>query len=182
MAQTGWHEVQRDAGSALDLRGAFALDLRYVGQSHEISTPLATWQQPAAPSDTGAELLAAAAAQFHTLHEQYSGHAMPDQPIESVALRLKMIGTTWQPAAWAAFAPEQATRPDSTPQPLATVDALLAADQTQPHATALYRRTDLRPGDRLKGPAIVLQLDTTTIIPHEWDATIDTEENMIVHL
>src|SRR5690606_15829093 len=44
--------------------------------------------------------------------------------------------------------------------------------------TPVYARAELVPGDRLEGPAIVAQLDTTTLVPPGWRADVDGGGNL----
>jgi N-methylhydantoinase A len=115
-----------------------------------------------------AAALTQAVQQFHALHEQYSGHAMPDQPIDVVALRVRLIGATGQQPT--ARLPEAMHA--ETPAPLATVTAYLDSERTEPVDTALYDRAALPPGARIAGPAILLQMDTTTVVPPDWQAVV----------
>jgi len=48
--------------------------------------------------------------------------------------------------------------------------------------TPVYRRPALRPGCRLEGPAILQQMDTTTVLPPEAVATVDTLGNLVVEV
>lgn len=178
LAAQGWADLRGDVESTTALQAVFTLDLRYVGQSHEISTPLATWQQPESIL-THADLIAVAQ-RFHELHQQQSGHAMPDQPIEVVALRLKMVGSTGVPGTWATAQTEEAAAPERSPQPVATVTARLAADTTTSHTTDIYNRVTLQQGDVFAGPAIVVQLDATTVVPLGWRATVDRQANLLL--
>lgn len=143
-----------------------SLDMRYRGQSYELTVPLAT--------PVSAEGLAAAVADFHARHEQRYGYAMADATVEVVTLRLRASG----PGA----------QPDFQRQPLGPADASAAfvgetpvwfrADS--PTGTAAYDRTRLLPGNRFTGPAIVYQFDTTTVIPPGWDARVDGWANLWV--
>lgn len=185
LAAQGRADLQRDAGSAVKLQAIFTLELRYIGQSHEISTPLARWEwsgtdaaarewASAAPGETPAQVLAVAVQRFHSLHQQYGGHAMPERPAEAVSLRLKLVGATGQSAAHEATASlSPPTEPVASPVPLQTVQAALAAETPEQQAAALYDRAALPPGAVLAGPAVLVQLDTTTIVPPGWRATID---------
>jgi len=47
-------------------------------------------------------------------------------------------------------------------------------------ATEIYHRDRLEPGHHVTGPAIVEQLDTTTVIQPEQDATVDEYRNIII--
>ena len=44
----------------------------------------------------------------------------------------------------------------------------------------LLRRADLRPGDRIKGPALIVEDETTTVISPSFDAVIDAREYIVL--
>jgi N-methylhydantoinase A len=178
LARQGWDDLRRDAGSDLPLHAVFALDLRYVGQSHELSTPLAEWSQPDATLEEAD--LREAAARFHQLHEQQSGHAMPEHPIEVVSLRLKMIGATGLHTDLEQPPSAEAPTPTEPPAPRATVQATLAAEDTTPQPTALYERGALAVGQQFAGPAIIVQLDTTTVVPPGWQARVEPSGHLLL--
>ncbi|HWQ14608.1 MAG TPA: hydantoinase/oxoprolinase family protein, partial [Roseiflexaceae bacterium] len=64
--------------------------------------------------------------------------------------------------------------------PRAIVQAALTAEDPALAPAALYDRDDLRPGDALRGPAIVAQLDATTVIPPGWRAAVDADLNLLL--
>ncbi len=177
LAQQATRDMAHDKGggtmTAPDVQAQFTLDLRYVGQSHEIATPLMVWEAmaPAAPD------LEPAAQRFHQLHAQQSGHALPHHPIEAVALRLKAVRVRermrWEGEDHGAEA--------VAPTPPVIVSAALSAETTQPVGTAIYRRETLRPGDTLTAPAIVVQFDSTCVIPPGWSAQVDAHGNLLLH-
>ncbi len=183
LALQGWKDLRHDAGAAYNIRADFTLDLRYRGQSHEISTPLITWTR-ADDQVTGMTidraLLQTVAERFHGLHQQQSGHTLPTHPVEVVALRLKMIGTL-EPVPWATIAASAEDRPSIATtgvveaQPGTATVAIQAA--LDPHSAEmrparLYERAGLHDGDMIAGPAIVTQLDATTVIPPGWSAKV----------
>ncbi len=194
LAAQGWRDLRRDAGEGTPMQAVFTLDLRYAGQSHEITTPLQTWdqalldqlkleqreQKPGAPV-LPASLLEETAQRFHRLHEQYSGHALPGNPVEAVALRLKMVGAAGQYAAWQQTA-SQPPPADAVATPRAVVQAMLDAESTTLAPTSLYDRAALQPGAALAGPAIILQLDATTIVPPGWSAAVDAYGHILLTL
>jgi N-methylhydantoinase A len=53
------------------------------------------------------------------------------------------------------------------------------SDGATTYDTAVYEREKLVPGVSMKGPAIVTQYDTTTVLPPEWQARIDVIGNLI---
>lgn len=136
-----------------------ALDMRYRGQSYELTVPLAT--------PISQESLADAVTGFHALHTQRYGYGMADAAVEVVTLRLRGSG----PGA----------QPEFQRQPLGPTDPSSAFlgekpvwfQPESPTLTATYDRTRLTPGNRFTGPAIVYQFDTTTVIPPGWAGRVD---------
>jgi N-methylhydantoinase A len=146
------------------------LDLRYVGQSYELPTPLDQgWEASPAP-------LADLAERFHTLHERRYGHAMRNRQIEAVTLRVRAVSPRDAPP----FASDDLP-PRATPlAPHAVVNAALTGDTAALEPAPLYERDDLRPGDGIAGPAIIAQLDATTIVPPGWRAVVDADLNLLM--
>jgi N-methylhydantoinase A len=137
-----------------------ALDLRYAGQSYELTVPLA-----------GPDALKAAVAAFHERHRSRYGHAHPDAPVEVVALRTRGI---------------VAADPPALPTEPAT-DAPLAAARLgkrpvwfgeAPVPTPAYDRSALRHGHAFEGPAVVHQYDATLVVPPGWRARVDRWQNV----
>jgi len=54
-------------------------------------------------------------------------------------------------------------------------------DQPGFYRTAIFNRTDLVPGDRFEGPAIVEQMDSTILILPEQTAEVDAYRNLIIY-
>jgi N-methylhydantoinase A len=156
-------------------RVEFSLELRYRGQSHEIDTALCDWPSLDDAAALTAAHLAAAAERFHQLHERRSGHTMRERPIEAVLLRARALSERPELTLEA----ELAVRP-ATLTPRATIRAALTNHSHELQPAQLYDRADLRPGDELHGPAVVAQLDATTIIPPGWAARVDDDLNMIL--
>ncbi len=48
------------------------------------------------------------------------------------------------------------------------------------HATPLFRREHLSPGDQIYGPAIIVESSATTIVEPSWVAVIDEQANIII--
>ena len=62
-----------------------------------------------------------------------------------------------------------------------TAEAVFGVDgKAQGLTAAIVSRPDLRPGDRLAGPAIVEQPDTTIVLPPSWQAVADKAGNLLV--
>jgi len=154
------------------------LDLRYAGQSHELTTPVGGWTvgDGAWMVDASADLLATIAERFHTLHERRYGHAMRGRPVEAVTLRVRAVS----PRDPVTPMPGDLPLRNAPLAPRATVDASLAGDTPDRQPAPLYERDDLRAGDVIEGPAIVAQLDATTVVPAGWRATVDADLNLVL--
>jgi N-methylhydantoinase A len=172
------------AGS--DLRTGLALDLRYMGQSYELTVPLemspgilagmAQELPPELPPELSiamSAVLQAAAAAFHTLHAQRYGYAMAGEPLEAVTLRLHMA----RPGAQIhlPLRPPGGLDPDAARLP----DRAVWFAAGEPLRTPCYRRDRLLPQNRIAGPALVLQYDSTLLLGPGWRAVVDPAGNLI---
>ncbi|MCA2012120.1 hydantoinase/oxoprolinase family protein [Cereibacter sphaeroides] len=146
------------------------LDMRYVGQNYElpveIEAEVSTDGRVVLP---GAEVLKAA---FFETYERNFGHHDPAAPVEIVNARLRVL----------AHLARNDQRQDF-------VAAETAASQVIPvwfgegyRDTRIVERAGLKPGDSFAGPAIVTQMDTTTIVPPDATVRIDEAGNMIMEL
>jgi N-methylhydantoinase A len=154
LAQEGFADAHLEA----------ALDLRYRGQSYELTVPLAL-------PITNATVQGAVDA-FHRVHAQRYGYAMPDEPVTVVTVRVAGRG----PGA----------RPQLPRQPLGDANAVAAIvgeravwfSAAGPVTTLLYDRAKLLAGNRLGGPAVVLQYDATVVITPGWTGRVDELGNL----
>jgi N-methylhydantoinase A len=144
------------------------LDLRYAGQGYELTVPC-----PMPPLTHDDMVLMRR--RFDTLHEQNSGHKAETEPVELVSLRLVSLGLVPQ----AKLSPGKITG--------RKVEAAKTGERKvffgKEHgilATAIYDRKLLEPGHKLFGPAIVEQMDTTTVMQPEQEATVDEYGNIII--
>ncbi len=135
-------------------------DLRYLGQSYELTTP-----------DAGN--LADTLASFHALHEQRFGHSHPEQAVQIVAIRLKAIINPDAPAL-----PEEPY--DSSSAEHALLGERLMTFNAGEYSARLYDRALLRHGNHIAGPALLVQSDCTILLPPGWEGTIDAHGNIDV--
>lgn len=138
-------------------------DLCYEGQGYHLEVPL----------DLDAlDPFERLSRDFLAVHDRVYGYA-PLAPIRFVNLRsvhrvtgLAEIDTDDLPLGNGKAVPRRA--PIILPDRLETVEA------------TIYERTDLSVGAIVKGPAIVEQADTTTLITPGWTGKIDSHGNLIV--
>jgi N-methylhydantoinase A len=138
------------------------LDLRYVGQSTELSV-------------TAPRGIEEAVEAFHARHEQRYGFAARRDPVEVVTVRVTGIGLTPKPRLVASQA--AAAR---APEPRALRERREVFDGTAFVDTPVYARAYLRPGDAFAGPAVVEQYDATTYVAPAWRARVDGYGNLVL--
>ena len=134
------------------------VDLRYVGQGHELTIPL-----PDRPltSDDGVAI----AERFETLYRKIYGIRLDHVDIEITAWSLTLAAPS---APVVPLPPVAGTR---VPAPTGR-RSVLEPGQGRMVTYALYWRADLEPGDRLVGPAIIAEDETSTVVPGSWSAAI----------
>jgi len=151
--------VRRGAGDAplTETRSAF---MRYRGQGHEIAVPLPI--RPYREDD---------AAVFHAAFEQeyrrlYS-RVIPGVEVEVLSWVLLL----------SAPSPAQADTAGPAPQPYMPKPArrrpVFDPDTGEFIDVALYERRDLRPGALIRGPAIIVEDETSTVVSALFEARID---------
>ncbi|MEM1094494.1 MAG: hydantoinase/oxoprolinase family protein [Bacteroidota bacterium] len=134
------------------------LDVRYVGQSYELNVPLA--------DAADGEAIRISAEAFHDAHAQRYGYARRDAPVEVVAVRVRgTIERTAEPLAFAAGAGTVAAAARGTQPIWFTADA--------PQEVPVYDRASLPASTYLSGPVLLVQYDTTILVPPGWVVTSD---------
>ena len=129
--------------------------LRYAGQGYDIPIDL-----PGGPVD-----LANLESAFHVEHERQYGFARRDQRVQLVTIWVSVE----VPIADDQRKPSERTESD-TPMPGSIRPVYLTGNWVD---TPIYSRTGLRPGHRIVGPAIIEQLDSTTLIRPNQNACVD---------
>jgi N-methylhydantoinase A len=144
------------------------LDLRYAGQGYELT--VACPMPPLKPAD-----LKLMRERFDAQHELASGHKAETEPVELVSLRLISYGLVPQ----AKLSPSKATGRKLN-EAKTGVRKVYFGKQHGMLDCQIYTRDLLEPGHRISGPAIVEQLDTTTVIHPEQEAAGDDYRNLII--
>jgi N-methylhydantoinase A len=146
-------------------------DLRYVGQGYELKIAL--------PSGSiGTTELEQIWNSFHGAHKREYGHFFSDNPIEIVNVRVVGVGRL--PKIDKLTAPEGSTLAKArvrSGQCVFRIDGELRSFET-----TFYRRHLLPVGEAFAGPAIVLQKDSTTVIPPGCSAINDPAGNLILKI
>ncbi len=158
----------RDDGIADDvIETEFEIDVRYSGQAFEV--PL-TITLDVLKSDGVQGLLD----RFDAEHLRLFTFNM-DTPHEIVNLRAVALGQALDlPAV-------QLPKGDGNPAAAKMRDHMLWMDGREQDAI-IYDRSKLRQGDIITGPAIVIEMDSTTLIESGCDATVDVVGNILINL
>ena len=147
------------------IRAVASADCRYQGQGYELDVPLP------AIARSGVAGLAAA---FAERHRAMYGHADPREAVEVVTVRLSAFGTLdrHEPAAV-----RRGTRTPPAEARIGERRALLHG-LGRPRRVPVFRRELLRARNVVEGPAIIDQMDSTTVVGPGQRATVDAEGNL----
>lgn len=143
-------------------------DMRYAGQNYELNVPI-----PDLPED-GA-LLEGLIANFNEAYDRLYGYTAPDEGVEIITFRLEAYGVVEKPQ----FAVHKQAGPDAGAAALPSREVYIP-EAREFTMTGIYDRDLLRPGNRIKGTAVIEQMDSTTfVLPGQW-ATVDAYLNLII--
>ena len=157
-------ELEAAGRSALELEGLTAetisfvrkLDLRYIGQSYELTIPAGDGLRE----------------RFHQEHDRTYGFSAPEEPVEVVSLRLTSVGAIRKPPArplaHGGPAEPKETRPVYFAEASGFVDC------------PIYDRYALPAGATFAGPAIVEEFDSTTVVHPGFDVRVDDLGNLVI--
>lgn len=140
-----------------DVRLERSIAMRYLGQWRSMEVVVT--------QDSG---LDAAIEQFHDAHEREYSYRRDDTPVELYRLQLMATG----PAADLRLPEDEPDEDAAMPEPAETRPVWFDG-QDEPQDTPVYARDDLRAGMTFTGPAVIEQLDTTTLIPPGVNAEVD---------
>jgi N-methylhydantoinase B/oxoprolinase/acetone carboxylase alpha subunit len=124
------------------------LGLRYAGQNHELEVTLV-------PGPVDAQLVLGAIEAFHVLHHDVYGYSFPGETLELIHTGVTARGPGARPV------PVRLAE-GPLPAPAEEREARFGGDRL---TTAVYDRDRLPAGAELHGPAIVQELDSTTLVP-----------------
>jgi N-methylhydantoinase A len=133
------------------------IDMRYLGQWRSMSISI--------PSQL--KSLDAGVAKFHEDHGREHNYSRPGAPVEVYRLQIKATGLVRK----AEFA-KLPRRTGHAPTP-ASERMVLFDEHPKQLKTRIFDRTQLAPGDVIEGPAIIEQLDSTTLVPPGIKAEVD---------
>lgn len=147
-------------------------DLRYTGQGYELRVSL----DGLGEGGLNNAAMEAARDRFDDRHAQIHGHAAKEKSVEVVSyrVRVRVDVPKYQPTP---VKPDAgATVPDDARKGARTIyfDGAVGTE------TEVFERSNLPAGARLDGPAVIEQLDATTVVPTGWSVAVDETMNLIL--
>jgi N-methylhydantoinase A len=166
-----FQEMEEEARSLLkaelvrdkSVRFIYSLDMRYVKQYHEVNVKIAR-------EDIEEGSIERIASLFHPEHDRLYGYSLEDQgtPIELITLRLTGIGRTTKPS----FRREDEGGDD--PSGAYKRDRKVYLPQKGVfEAIPVFDGHRLVCGNKVEGPAIIEQVNTTTFVSPEYSVVCD---------
>ncbi len=146
------------------------VDMRYLGQSSELRVRLRN-------AGLDESLVSRLNHDFFAAHERSYGFAVSTEPTEIVNVCLSVLGSV--------------PRPKRREIPAGSASAEAALKQQRPvylipekrfEPTNIYDRYQLKSGNRILGPAIVEEIDSTTLIPSGCLAEVDGYGNLLIEM
>jgi len=157
-------EMTAQANSILDQEGFKGpgreilsfLDIRYKGQSYELTVPYTR------------DFIKT----FHQQHQQLYSYIREDDHCEIVNLRVLAMGRTGKLGI-------SKHRLEPGEAPVYAQKEVYWAGETR--SFDIYRREELRPGNNLTAPAIVVSRDATVVVAPHWQGLVDEYENILLN-
>lgn len=144
------------------------VEMRYAGQSHELAVDF-----PAGEANAGA--LASLRERFHGEHDRSYGHGYPDEPTELVNFRLSALGSIRKPGLREIAV---GAGPAGEARKGMRQVCFDAAGGFVP--TPIYDRGRLGAGHRFDGPAVVEEVDSTTLVLPGYTVAVDRYANLLI--
>jgi N-methylhydantoinase A len=148
------------------------LDMRYVGQSYELPVRVRSLEP-------GVFLPL-----FHRAHKGRYGHSDASRAVEVVNMRVKLVIATLVPSPTrVGRGPSGEGRPYANrekPAPVERREVWFGQGAPRAVETPFFEREDLDAGQRLRGPAMVVQMDCTTVVAPGWQAEVDAFGNLVL--
>ncbi len=133
------------------------LDMRYLGQSYELTVPFTENYEES----------------FHLKHERTYGYRH-EREVEIVNIRVRARASTPKPNI-PSF--EEKASEDPSGAFLSTERTAFGGEFLE---TGVYVRERLRWGNVVRGPAVIVEYSSTTIVPPGWGAEVDRFGNLII--
>tara|TARA_Y100001970_G_scaffold73065_1_gene92670 strand:- start:10127 stop:12124 length:1998 start_codon:yes stop_codon:yes gene_type:complete len=163
MQENGLYDLEQEGFQQSDIIIQKLLDVRYRGQSFELTIECPDDEKKFIPDIRNA---------FNKYHYERFGYNDETQSLEVVNLRLRVVGVT-KKIEMNSVEPTHRLAQDSGNTNIGFVNAGLLDSK-------VYERNKLVPGNYFQGPGLVVQMDCTVLVPPDWKAKVDGWHNLIL--
>lgn len=168
-----FHQMMEEGNALLDKENIdeqdrifnCSIECRYEKQNFEIPIEV--------DSNMTAQALNEMIEEFHQQHNKLYGYYNENKRIQMVNYRVSAVGIIEKPN----LGKQQINAMAQPPKPI-EVREVFFEGQEDYRSTNVYQRSEIEPGCSIPGPAIIEEMDSTTIIPPEWVANIDEFNNI----
>jgi N-methylhydantoinase A len=160
LEERGRDDLRAEGIPAERVRHERFLDMRYEGQSYEIMVPF------------GSDYIKS----FHQLHEKTYGYRNQNKIVEVVNIRLRARGMAEKPR-W-----QEAVRGTEKLSAEAMLGEREVVFDQFPTRTPVIAREKLRSGNRIRGPAVVVEYTSTIVIPPFAHGLVDEYGNIVLNI
>jgi len=151
----GQKEMVSEGFGSTAIRYVDGVDMRYRGQSYELSIPMTR----------------GFIAQFHKAHQRRYGYSTPDKPVEIVNVRTSFFGRSAKPQ----FRPAPKVRSAAKP-----IDVAMVWMNGRRLKMVIYDRESLCHGQVVRGPAIIGEYSSTTLVAPDFVCRVDAHLNLLL--
>lgn len=164
------HWFAEEGVASADRRLKRTADLRYHGQNYELAIDVP--DGPITPAT-----ITALAEGFAAAHKRLYGFVAEGEAVQLVTYRVEAVGLVPK----AAFRPEPDAGPDASHAIIGSREVWFP-EAGGFVACPIYDRDKLKSGNRFAGPAIVEQMDSTTVLLPGMTATVEPYLNLILEM
>jgi N-methylhydantoinase A len=157
LERKGRASMEREGFTSSRIRLERWIDIRYRGQSFEISLPFTR----------------GFASEFHRRHEQRYGYADPSRESEIVTLRVRARGLSEKPRL------PKYRRGSVSPRKALILEKKVYFEG-KPVRAQVFERSLLHAGNRVTGPALILEYSASTALPPGYLCRVDPYRNLII--
>ena len=155
--EAGQKELRAEGFKKSEIQWMDFADLRYRGQSYELTIKLEE------------DFIG----RFHQAHERRYGYANRGREVELVNVRTAFIGRTEKPEF------EKLRKQRGRPVPVDVQQVWIDHKRVK---TSIYDRSALGFGHVIKGPAIIGEYSSTTLVPADYRCVVDGYLNLVLEL
>jgi N-methylhydantoinase A len=154
------------------VRHQYFIDLRYVKQYHEVSVQITREELEQADP-------AVLALRFHPEHNRLYGYSLENEgtKVELINMRLTSLGLTEKPRL-----PEEKFQGEDSSHALKRKRRMWLPVEKRFEQVPVYDGHKLKFGNRLQGPALIEQVNTSTFVTPEYDVVTDRLGSYTVYL